>query len=261
MNPYIPKQYKVMNVKKETSDTKTFRINCKLKHLPGQFVMVSLLGIGECPISIGSYSNKYIDLCIRNVGNVTNAIHKLKKNSKIFVRGPYGNGYPMDKFYEKNIILIGGGTGVAPLRGVIEYILNKRDKFKDLDIFIGFRSPDDILFERDLKNWRKKSNFYITVDKADRKWKGNVGVITTLLEKKKNKKKKSIVIICGPPIMIKFTVQTLQKFGFKDEQIYMSLERLMKCGLGKCGHCLIKGRYVCKDGPVFNYKEAKLLED
>lgn len=259
MNPYVPKQYSVLNVIKETSDTSTFRVNCKLKHMPGQFVMVSLLGIGECPISIASYS-KYIDLSIRNVGNVTNAIHKLKKGNKVFIRGPLGNGYPMEKFYNKNIILIGGGTGVAPLKGVVEYILAKRGKFKDLDIFLGYRSPYNILFKRDFKEW-KKFNFYITVDEADRKWKRDVGLITKLIEKSKPSSKNSIVIICGPPIMIKFVVKTLRKFGFKDEQIYMSLERLMKCGIGKCGHCLIKGRYVCKDGPVFNYKEAGLLED
>ncbi len=261
MNPYIPKQYNVMDVKKETSDTSTFRVNFKSRYMPGQFVMTSLLGIGECPISIASFSNKHVDLCIRNVGNVTNAIHKLKKNSKIFIRGPLGNGYPMEKFLEKNIILIGGGTGVAPLRGVVEYILAKRKKFKNADIFLGYRSPDDILFKRDFKEWKKKFNFYITVDKGDKKWKGNIGVVTKLLEKHKPNNKNSIVVICGPPIMIKFIVQTLKKFGFKDEQIYISLERLMKCGIGKCGHCLIKGKYVCKDGPVFNYKTAKLLED
>lgn len=261
MNPYVPKQYNVLDVKKEISDTSTFRINCKLKHMPGQFVMVSLLGIGECPISIASYSNKHMDLCIRNVGNVTNSIHKLKKGNKVFVRGPLGNGYPMEKFYNKNIILIGGGTGVAPLIGVAQYIINKRNKFNNLDMFLGFRSPEDILFKRNFKSWQKEFNFYITVDKADRKWKKNVGVITKLLEKIRPSNKNSIVIICGPPMMIKFTVQTLKKFGFKDGQIYMSLERLMKCGLGKCGHCLIKGKYVCKDGPVFNYKDAKLLDD
>lgn len=261
MNHYIPKLAAIQDITKETSDTSTYRIKYPIKHDPGQFVEVSVLGIGECPISICSFSKSNIELCIRNVGNVTNTISKLKKGDKVYVRGPYGHGYPMQLFRKKNIVIIGGGTGVAPLRGVIKFIERNRKMFGKIDLFLGFRNPEDILFKNDIKEWKKKFNLQLTVDKADKAWKGNIGVVTTLLEAAKLSSENTIVITCGPPIMIKFVLQTLKKLGFADSQIYMSLERLMKCGIGKCGRCQIAGKRVCRHGPVFCYEEAKFLKD
>ena len=150
---------------------------------------------------------------------------------------------------------------MAPVRGVIEYIESNREEFGDIFLFMGFRSPGDMLFKKDLKRWQNKFNQKITVDKPDKSWKGDVGVVTKMLEESGIKNNKKIVITCGPPVMIKFVIKTLEKMGFNHDQIYVSLERMMKCGIQKCGHCMIGGKYVCRDGPVFNYENAKWLKD
>lgn len=260
-NHYIPRFMPIEKVTKETNDTSLFRLKFDKDYQPGQFVQASVLGIGECPISIGSYEKNHMDLCIRNVGNVTDAILKLKPGDKLGIRGPYGKGYPMKDFFGRNIIVIGGGTGVAPLRGVIDFIEENEEKYGEVSIFFGFRGPEEILFKQDIDKWKKLFNLSITVDKADKKWKGNIGVITTLLEKAKLNKDNSVVITCGPPIMIKFVIQQLTSQGFDERQIWVSLERHMKCGIGKCGRCMINGRLVCEDGPVFNYLDAKAFVD
>ena len=260
-NPYLPELVKIEKITKETEDTKTIRLRYAMEHKPGQFMQISLFGIGEAPFVICSSEKNHIEFCIRNVGNVTNALLKLKLKDKIGIRGPYGNGYPIEKLFKKNIIIIAGGTGLASPRALIQHIEHNKDKFGDVQIFLGFRTPDDILFRKDTEEWKKRFSLELTVDKAENSWKGNVGLITELIEKAKINKENTIVIICGPPTMIKFVVQLLQRIGFTDDQIYISLERLMKCGIGKCGRCMVKGKYVCKDGPVFRYDEAKLLED
>ncbi|MBI2128853.1 anaerobic sulfite reductase subunit AsrB, partial [Candidatus Woesearchaeota archaeon] len=259
-NPYFPQKQKILGIKNETADISTYKINFRSDHLPGQFVEVYVPKIGECPISLCSYSKDHIELAVRNVGNVTNAIHKLKKGDIIYVRGPYGHGYPMNILKKKNLTVIGGGTGAAPLRGVIEFIIKNRKQYKNVDVFLGFRSPDDILFKYDLEKWKKHMNVYLTVDRAESSWKGNAGLVTALLEKMPPKKG-SIAITCGPPIMIKFVIELLEKQGFKDSQIFVSFERLMHCGIGKCGHCMIEGNYACRDGPVFRHDFVKNLED
>ena len=260
-NPYLPKLAKITRIIKETSDTKTYTLAYKTKYDPGQFVEVSVIGIGEAPISICSYSNKTIDLCIRDVGNVTHIISKLKKGNYLAIRGPYGFGYPMQYMINNDIIVVAGGTGVAPVRSVIEFIEQKRNNFRNVDIFLGFRSPGDVLFMKYIKRWQNKFNVHLTVDKADKSWKYNIGVVTKLLENSNLNNENKTVVTCGPPIMIKFVIQTLEKLGFHHDQIYVSFERLMKCGIGKCGHCMIKGIYVCKDGPVFRYDTVKDLKE
>ncbi|MEE9525522.1 MAG: FAD/NAD(P)-binding protein [Candidatus Woesearchaeota archaeon] len=260
MNPYIPKKTKVIDVKKLTRDITLYKLQYKIKHDPGQFVEIGKLGIGECPISICSSSKDYIELCIRDVGNVTRILHGVKKGDNLTIRGPYGHGFPMEDFKGKNIVAIAGGTGTAPLRGVIKYIEANRKDFGDVQIFLGFRSPDDILFKKDIKIWEKKFDLNITVDKASGAWKGCIGVVPKLMEEK-GVMKDSIIISVGPPIMMKFVIECLMKRGFSEEQIFLSYERLMHCGIGKCGHCMLDNKYVCLDGPVFRYKEAKNLED
>ncbi len=259
-NPYLPAKAKISKITEECEGIKTFRISHSLKHEPGQFVEISVLGIGECPISMCSSSDKHLDLCIRDVGNVTHKIHTLKPEDSVFIRGPYGTGYPMKEMKGRDLIIIGGGTGTAPLRAVLEHIEQNRKSYNDVQTFLGFRSPSDILFKSDMKRWEKAFNLNITVDKADKGWKGPVGVVTLLLEKAKLNKD-AVVITCGPPIMIKFVIETLKKKGFRDEQIYVSLERLMYCGIGKCGHCMMGNKYICKDGPVFRYDKVKDIKD
>lgn len=260
-NIYIPKMVKILKVEDETETIKTFRLNCSLKYQPGQFLEVSVFNFGEVPISISSYSDEYIDLTIRRVGRVTNAIHRLRKGDFLGIRGPYGNGYPMKEIQSKDIMIVGGGCGVAPMKSAIQYLEKFREKYKEIDLFFGYRSPEEIMFKEDMKKWQKKFNFFLTVDIAPKNWKYDIGVVTKLLEKKKIKAENKIVLTCGPPIMIKFVIETLKKKNFQDEQIYVSLERYMKCGFGKCGHCMINDKYVCLDGPVFNYSQGKFFED
>lgn len=270
-NPYMPEKAIITKITKETKDTFTFRVKYKCNHMPGQFVNVSVLGIGECPISFASYSNDYIDLTIRNVGNVTKAIHEKKVGDYLWIRGPYGHGYPMETFHGKDIVLIGGGTGVAPLIGAVDYIEKNISKFKSVTLLFGFRNDESILFRTNYKRWVKLFNFDITLDcktKIEKAIKSNKftkssdkviyksGLITNLIVEH-DLKKDSIAIVCGPPIMIKFVVQSLLEKGFSEDNIYISFERLMSCGLGKCGHCEVGGKYICKHGPVFTYKDSK----
>lgn len=260
-NPYIPENIKIEQIIRETADTSTFRIKKPSNFDPGRFMQVSLTGIGEAPISVCSYNEAYMELCIRKVGRVTQKLLEMKEGQKIGIRGPYGNGYPLKEFLYKNLLIIGGGTGAAPLRGVIEYISMNQNEFKDVNIFMGFRNPAEILFKRDIKKWKDKFKFHITVDTPDEKWKGSVGVITKLLEAAPLNRDNTIAVCCGPPVMIKFVTIALRKAGFEDSQVYVSMERLMKCGIGKCGHCLVQSKYICRDGPVFNYETARNLID
>ncbi len=257
----MPEFVPIDKVVKETDDTSTLRVKLPTDFDPGRFVEVSLLGIGEAPISISSHNEEYMDLTIRKVGRVTDKLLNMKAGEKIGIRGPYGKGYPMKDFMYKNLLIIGGGTGVAPLKGVIEYVTHHPKDFKDIDMFFGFRTPADILFKRNITKWKDRFNLKVTVDKPDDKWKGPTGVITKLLENSGLQKDNTIAITCGPPIMIKFVIELLKEKGFEDHQIYVSLERLMKCGIGKCGHCMIQSKHVCKDGPVFNYETSKNLID
>lgn len=249
---YIPEMYPISQVFNQTHDTKLFRIKCKMDYMPGQFVELSVLGVGECPISISSYSKEHLDLTIRRVGTVTGKLFDLGKTGRVGIRGPYGNGYPMKDFQGKNLILVGGGTGFAPLRGVIKYLEAHKEKYSNIHIFAGFRTPEDILFKKEIETWKKKFHFNLTVDKKTKGWRGKVGVITEPIKKASLQPDNSEVLICGPPIMIKFVKEALFEKGFQKNQIWLSLERDMKCGVGKCGHCMINNMYVCKDGPVFN---------
>ncbi|MCX8147432.1 MAG: FAD/NAD(P)-binding protein [Candidatus Woesearchaeota archaeon] len=259
-NPYIPKKYKIIKKKRMTHDTMLLRIAGKFKQNPGQFVEVGVLGAGECPIGICSYSDKHIDLCIRKVGNVTKAIHEKKVGEALWIRGPYGNGYPMKEIEGKDIVIVGGGTGAAPLVGVLEYIEKNRDKYGKVHAFFGFRSYENILFKDYFSRFKKNFDFEFTLDCPTKMMKCNVGVVTTLIDKAQINQN-AVALICGPPIMMKFAVQSLQNKGIREKNIYISFERLMSCGIGKCGHCELGGKYICKHGPVFSYEEAKNMQD
>ena len=255
MKIYTPKKTKIKSIRRDSHDTVILTLNYSLKHEPGQFVQVSLPGIGEAPISISSYGKKYLELSIREVGNVTRTLGKLKKGNFVWVRGPYGNGYPMKMLEGNNILIIGGGCGVAPLKGIIEYLEKNRKKYRDIILFLGYRSPEEILYKKELAKWKSKHIVNLTVDKAsgDSCYTGNVGFVTQIVENYSMDNQNKIVFICGPPIMMKGSIDILKRKDFNEDQIFISAERLMYCGVGKCCHCMIHGKFTCQDGPVFRY--------
>ncbi len=246
---------KIIAKEQFTNDTFIFTIKTDMAHKPGQFIEISVPLYGEAPISIASHKEGQMDLLIRNVGNVTNQLCKLDVGDMMSIRGPYGLGYPMDVLKGNNVVIIAGGTGTAPVRGVIQYIEQNRKDYKDLNIFLGYRSPDMILFKKDIDAWSKKYNTILTVDNAQTLWTGKTGVVTKYIDGSGLNNSNKVVFFCGPPAMIKFAIQSLKKLGFHDDQMFVSVERNMKCGIGKCGHCMIHGKYSCKDGPVFRYDE------
>ena len=237
----------------------------ELGHKPGQFVEVSLFGIGEAPISISSSPTKKgsFELAVRATGNVTNALHKLDKGATVGIRGPFGNGFPIDKFRNKDVLVVAGGLGLFPLRSLVNYIRDNRADFGRLITLFGCRAPHERLFCDELCTWGDCSDmeFMETVDTCDESWAGNVGVITTLFPKIDLDPSKTYAAVVGPPIMYRFVIAECVKKGIPEDQIILSLERRMKCGVGKCGHCQINNVYVCQEGPVFTYADLKKLKE
>jgi len=267
-NEYLPYPARIKSIQRESFDTRTFKVifvDEKLaksfNYKPGQFMEISLLGIGESPISItSSPSGKgYLEFTIRTMGKLTRAINQLNAGAILYLRGPYGNSFPLEEARTKNLYFIAGGIGLPPLRSVINSAFDHRVNFGKVKILYGAKSPDELCFKEELKVWQNLTNteLLLTVDVPDKDWKGNVGVVTTLWDKTDMDGNRGIAYVCGPPIMIKFVVQKLLKSQFKERNIYISLERYMKCGLGKCGHCNIGGKFVCTDGPVFTYQQIK----
>ena len=238
----------------------------ELGHMPGQFVEVSIPGIGEAPISVSSSPTRKgsFEMVVRRVGNVSKALHGLTAGDKIFIRGPFGNSFPVnDAMKGKDVIFVCGGIGLVPVRSAIQYVLDNRDDYRRVIILFGAKTPRDRLFVEELEKWREDKNVTLleTVDHRDEGWSGPEGVITTLLPLVKIDKDNTIVVICGPPIMYKFVIINLLEAKLKEDQIYLSLERNMKCGVGKCGHCQISNIYVCQDGPVFRFSDIKDIEE
>ncbi|MEM2869317.1 MAG: FAD/NAD(P)-binding protein [Thermoplasmata archaeon] len=271
MNIYQPQKRTIMKVTELNYDTKVFRIKVSrgFTHQPGQFVELSVPGIGEAPISICSSPEEkgYIDLCIRRVGSVTNAVHKMTAGDAIYIRGPYGVGFPLDSIKGKDIVYLLGGLGLPPVRGHINYVLAHKEDFGRVTILYGARTPADLLFKHEFDDWKKRANFLVTVDAAKNPdgtpchWDGCVGFGVALIDKLTYPIKDAVGIIVGPPVMYKFAIKRFKEAGMEDRQIYVSLERLMKCGVGKCQHCQINHKYCCLDGPVFNYAEVKELPE
>ena len=232
----------------------------RLEYKPGQFVEVSIAGLGEAPISISSSPTQAdgFEIVVRKIGNVTNKIHALKIGNKVGIRGPCGRGcYPVEESRGKNLVFICGGIGLVPQRSFINYVLDNRQDYGDVAIILGTKCYNERFFHSELAGWKKRSDvlFLETVDKADDCWQGNVGVVTTLIPKIESKLLSSQIFICGPPIMYKFVLMAMAAAKVQRENIYVNLERKMKCGVGKCGHCQINNFYVCMDGPVFRYSD------
>ena len=269
-NPYLPIKTEVLDVTEESPTIKTFRLKPEspLHFKAGQFIEMSIPGTGEAPFTPSSspYEEDKLEITIMKAGRITSMIHNLKKGDIIGLRGPYGNEYPLSEYEGKEILLVGGGVGLAPLRALFLALAHDIEKYKSVLFCCGSRTPSDIIYKDCiLDKWqhldKKRIKFRITVDRKDDSWKGNAGLVTTTLDKLDINLKNSVTIVCGPPIMMKFTTFKLLEVGYKPEQIYLSMEKNMSCGIGKCGHCRMGNFYACKDGPVFRYDKISHIHE
>jgi len=277
-NPYLPKSATIrkITIENEAKDIKTFElVFCDKKDEEnfnftcGQFAMLSVSGAGESPIGIASspLDDGYLQFTVKRypTGVVTSALHSLEEGAKIGVRGPYGNSYPMKEMEGKNILIVAGGFAFTTLRSTIRYMLHKenRSRFNNITVIYGARSPGELVYKSELKEWEEKDDIdmYITVDKGDENWKGREGFVPVVLQEVAPSSENALTLVCGPPIMLRFTIPPLLDLGFSPEKIITSLERRMSCGIGKCGRCNVGSKYVCKDGPVFTYKQLMELPE
>jgi NAD(P)H-flavin reductase len=267
---YTPEMARVVKAEQVTERERLLTLELPegraLGHDPGQFVMVSVLGVGEAPISITSSpsrSNGSFELCVRQVGDVTNALHTAQPGGQLGIRGPFGHGFPMEKMRGKDMLFAPGGLGLPPLRSLINQVLDERGAFGRVIILCGARRPEELLFRNELADWvaRDDVECLITVDRGDETWDGHVGVITTLFPLININPRNTVAVTVGPPIMYRFVLMELLGKGIPETQIYLSLERRMKCGVGKCGHCQINSLYCCQEGPVFCYSQIKGFEE
>ncbi len=267
---FLPAVATIEDIKTETALEKIYTLRLpdgqNLGHEPGQFVMVSIPGVGEAPISVmssPSRTGETFKLCIRNAGDLTSVIHRLQAGDEIGIRGPFGRGFPVAQFRGKDILIAAGGLGLAPARSLIDEVLDNRADFGRLVILYGAKNPGEILFRDVLAEWEGRDDveFMVTVDRPDETWSGHVGVITTLFEHVDINPYKTIAVTVGPPVMYRFVTMELLGKGLTPEQIWMSFERRMKCGIGKCGHCQVNHRYSCQEGPSWTYAEALAFEE
>lgn len=267
-NPYVPYLGRLAAVETLGTGIKLFKVRFDdpavaeaFRYQPGQFGFLSAFGVGEAPFGITSVCgiDDTVDFAVAKVGTVTQALHGMNQGDVVGVRGPMGNWFPMDQIQGKNVIVLGGGIGGAPLRPVITSILHDRASYGDLTILWAARNPRLLVFTEEYETWRQAPNtaLHLTVDEGDAGWTGHTGLITQLLQKVGPAPDNATVIICGPPIMIHFAIIELQKMGFASEQIITTLEAKMKCGIGKCGRCNMGEKYVCLHGPVFSHAEIK----
>ena len=271
-NVYLPKTAVLDRVVYEIPDVKTFYWRFEdpaeqqafRRFRPGQFAQISLFGVGEFPASLPpSPTEEETFFTVRQVGSCTAALHQLEPGSKFAVRGPYGNGFPMQEYEGKNLVFVAGGIGLIPLRSCIIYALQHRDRYQQIQVFYGSKTPDELMYVPKLREWEHAAGLecHLTVDRATEGWTGHVGVVGSLFHKPgvQVPVENTIAFVCGPPVMFRFVIKDLLGMGFAEKSIVSTLERYMKCGVGKCGHCCIGTAYVCLDGPVFTYRQIKHL--
>lgn len=271
-SPFIPYLATLKKATQLTPDIKLLSVELEdpdnranFDYKPGQFALLSAFGEGEAPFGIVSLplQGDGLEFAVRRIGTVTRALQELEPGDTLGVRGPFGNYFPLEDYEGKNIVIIGGGIGMAPLRPVINWILQRRDDYQELLIINGARTPQDLVFQPEFPTWREapRTRLELTVDRGDEHWKGRVALVPDVVKELAPSPDNAIAIICGPPIMIRFTLAVLRGLGFKDNQIVTTLEAKMKCGLGKCARCNIGEKYVCQDGPVFNLEQiSQFLE-
>jgi sulfhydrogenase subunit gamma (sulfur reductase) len=284
LNPLAPVKARITEIQKVTDIEKLITLKfqsseeqASFKYMPGQFIKLGVMGVGEAPISICTAQSDEpgLQLCIRNAGRVTNAVHNLSVGNTVWLRGPYGNGFPMDKFYEKDLILVAGGLGIAPIRGVLQYALQNREKFGEISLLYGVRCYDLMLFKDEILDYFRNGDqigvktylsyedekdqvcYGLQCERDDRCTKGLITKLFSMLDKTSDT---GVAVLGGPPIMYKYTIMELEKLGFSPDRVFMTLERKMRCGVGQCGNCLVGTgksiKYVCKDGPVFTLWDA-----
>ncbi len=273
-NPYIPMLTTVKDIISENkvNDIKTLDLIFKneedykgFQHIPGQFAEISLIGKGECPIGIASSPTEEgsIKFTIKKMGTVTSGFHNCEVGDTVGIRGPCGNGWPMEEMKGKNIVVIGGGFAFSTLRSLVIYILDDKNRkdYNDITVVYGNRDSGEVLYQQDLEVWKKREdiNVILTIDREEEGWTEKVGFVAPVVKEVAPSPDNAIAVVCGPPIMIKTTISVLEELKFKDEQILNSLEMRMKCGIGKCGRCNIGNKYVCVDGPVFSLAELKKM--
>ena len=266
-NIYAPEKMVLKDVIDETPNIKTFVLEPEgeFSFATGQFVELSIPGVGEAPFTPSSDPNvtDETEITIMEAGRLTSMLHNTSPGVELGVRGPYGKGYPLDEFEGKDILIVGGGVGLAPLRSLLYALFGEIDRFNKVVVKYGSRSPADIVYKRLIPQWQEKDkvDMELTVDKGDDDWTGNVGVVTTIVKDLPIDMDNAVCVVCGPPIMMKFALLQVMELGFEHRDIYLSMEKNMSCGLGKCGHCRLGPYYVCKDGPVFTYDQIEDLHD
>jgi len=267
-SPYCATDARIVRTRMLTENEKFFEIalagGARLDHEPGQFVMVSIPGVGEAPISIASSPTRRgsFDLVVRKAGRVTGALHRMEVSDRLGIRGPFGKGFPLQVLEGNDLLIVAGGLGLVPLRSLIQFVFDNRRDFGSVNILLGCKSPKELLFSDELAAWSERMdiNFSCTVDRADPDWKGNIGLITALIPGVTLDPNRTFGIVVGPPVMYRFVIIELLKKNIPERQILVSLERHMKCGLGKCGHCQMDAIYCCQDGPVFSLDRIKNLK-
>ena len=271
-NIYLPHLATIAEIRDETPDVRSLKLVFQDEQVrenftfrAGQFAEYSAFGAGESTFCIASSPTRkgYIECCFRGVGRVTEALRGLEVGETVGVRGPYGNSFPIEEFEGKNLVFVAGGIALPPLRTVIWNCLDLRDRFKDITIVYGARTESDLVYKDELKEWEERGDVTLvkTVDPGGNSpsWDGRVGFVPTILGEAAPQAANTVALVCGPPVMIKFTLPVLEKLGFTDDAIYTTLENRMKCGLGKCGRCNVGSVYVCKDGPVFTAAQVKAM--
>ena len=265
---YLPRLSRIASIETVTDTEKAFRLEQEdgtpLGQAPGQFVQVSVPGVGEAPISICTSPTEGpgYGICVRRVGTLTTYLHNMEAGGWIGVRGPFGQGFPMEESKGMDLLFVAGGIGLAPLRSAIRYALDRRDQYRDINVLYGARTPSELLFLDEVKEWAMRGdvNVMTTVDVGNDSWTGNVGVITTLFPNlQRIDPENTVAMVVGPPVMYRFVLLELLGKDIPERQIVFSLERRMKCGVGKCGHCQINGVYACQEGPVFRYNRLEQL--
>lgn len=267
---FLPHIARLVDVWDETPDTKTFTLRFRdlekggdFHYLPGQFLELSVFGYGEAPFCIASSPTRpeALEATVRRTGQLTNALHKLGEGNEVGIRGPFGNGFNVEAARGKDLLFVAGGIGLPPLRSLIWNVLDERSRFGRVIILYGARTPTDLVYKQELEEWGKRSDveLHVTVDAAQPGWTGTVGVVPSLFKHVTIHPESTLAYVCGPPIMIRIAIKDLLALGFKEEAVISTLERMMQCGIGKCNHCAIGHRYVCRDGPVFNYRQIREL--
>ncbi|UCG87167.1 MAG: FAD/NAD(P)-binding protein [Gemmatimonadota bacterium] len=265
---FSPSVSTILSERDETPDTRTYQLRFRdsqeherFVFRPGQFLELSVFGVGEAPFCLASSPTRrqFLEVTVRRTGQVTDALHALGPGDEIGVRGPCGNGFDLAAAEGHDLLFIAGGIGLPPLRGLIWNILDERDRFGRVTILYGARTPTDLVYKDELQLWQGRDDIelFVTVDQAEPGWEGNVGMVPILLEMAELRPASTLTYVCGPPIMIKFVIQDLLMRGFAEERVISTLERTMQCGVGKCNHCCIGHLYVCRDGPVFNYRQIR----